>query len=146
MGVHSMASGLQHQIPQCGVTDWVIMHVYWRNLTNSPPRITIDSFWPSDTILWQRSGSTLAQVMACCLTAPSHYLNQYWLIISEVWWHLYYGNFKRDAPQPSITKIGLKITYIKFHLNFLGANELKVRKSFRGTFRAVPGTFKNIFR
>ena len=24
----------------------------------------------------QRSGSTLAQVMACCLTAPSHYLNQ----------------------------------------------------------------------
>ena len=24
-------------------------------------------------------GSTLAQVMACCLTAPSHYLNQCWL-------------------------------------------------------------------
>ena len=24
------------------------------------------------------------QVMACCLTAPSHYLNQCWLIISEV--------------------------------------------------------------
>ena len=31
----------------------------------------------------QRSGSTLAQVMACCLTTPSHYLNQWWLIISE---------------------------------------------------------------
>ena len=31
--------------------------------------------WPSDTISRQRSGSTLAQVMACCLTAPSHYLN-----------------------------------------------------------------------
>ena len=29
-----------------------------------------------------RSGSTLAQVMACCLTAPSQYLNQCWLIIS----------------------------------------------------------------
>ena len=27
--------------------------------------------------------STLVQVMACCLTAPSHCLNQYWLIISE---------------------------------------------------------------
>ena len=26
-------------------------------------------------------------------------------------------------PQPSITKIGLKITYIKFHSNFSGANE-----------------------
>ena len=28
--------------------------------------------------------STLAQVMAWCLTAPSHYLNQCWLIIGEV--------------------------------------------------------------
>ena len=28
---------------------------------------------------WQRSGSTLAQVMVCCLMAPSHYLNQCWL-------------------------------------------------------------------
>ena len=27
---------------------------------------------------------TLAQVMACCLTAPSHYLNQCWLIIGRV--------------------------------------------------------------
>ena len=36
-----------------------------------------------------RSGSTLAQVMACCLTAPSHYLNQCWLIISEVQSHVY---------------------------------------------------------
>ena len=47
------------------------------------------SLRPSDTIWWQRSGSTLAQVMACCLTAPSHYLNQCWLIISEVQWHSY---------------------------------------------------------
>ena len=29
-----------------------------------------------------RPGSTLAQVMACCLMAPSHYLNRCWLIIS----------------------------------------------------------------
>ena len=25
--------------------------------------------------------------MAWCLTAPSYYLNQRWLIISKVWWH-----------------------------------------------------------
>ena len=31
-----------------------------------------------------RSGSTLGQVKACCLTAPSHYLNQYWLIFGDV--------------------------------------------------------------
>ena len=41
-----------------------------------------NSLRPSDAIWWHRSGSTLAQVMACCLTAPSHYLNQCWLIMS----------------------------------------------------------------
>ena len=39
--------------------------------------------WPSDAIWWHKSGLTLAQVMACCLTAPSHYLNQCWLIIKD---------------------------------------------------------------
>ena len=33
------------------------------------------SLWPSDIIWWHWSGSSLAQVMPCCLTAPSHYLN-----------------------------------------------------------------------
>ena len=32
-------------------------------------------------------GSTLAQVMACCLTTPSHYLDQCWLIIKCVLCH-----------------------------------------------------------
>ena len=41
------------------------------------------SLWPRDAIWRQGSGSTLAQVMA-----PSHYLNQCWLIISEVQRHL----------------------------------------------------------
>ena len=39
------------------------------------------SFWPSDAIWWQRSGSKLALVMAFCLMAPSHYQNQCWLDI-----------------------------------------------------------------
>ena len=30
--------------------------------------------WLSDAMWWHRSWSTLAQVVACCLTAPSHYL------------------------------------------------------------------------
>ena len=57
----------------------------------------LNSLWPSDAIRWQRSGSTLAQVMACCLMAPSHYLNQSWLMISEVQWHSYESNFIRDT-------------------------------------------------
>ena len=46
----------------------------------------INSLWPSDAIWRQWSRSTLMQVMACCLTAPSHYLNQCWLIVTKVAW------------------------------------------------------------
>ena len=53
--------------------------------------------WSSDAIWWQRSGSTLAQVMACCLMAPSHCLNQCWLSISEVSWHSPESNFTENA-------------------------------------------------
>ena len=41
---------------------------------------------PSDAKWQSRSGSTLAQVMAHFLMAPSQYLNQCSLIISEVLW------------------------------------------------------------
>ena len=47
----------------------------------------VNSLGPSDTIWHWRSWSTLVQVMACCLMAPSHYLNQCWLINSKVLWH-----------------------------------------------------------
>ena len=52
-------------------------------LVSQPPHST-NTLWPSDAIWWKRSGSTLVQVMAWCLTAPSHYLNQCWLTIREV--------------------------------------------------------------
>ena len=42
-------------------------------------RKQLNSMWPSNAIWRHRSGSTLVQVMACCLMAPSHYLNQCWL-------------------------------------------------------------------
>ena len=57
-----------------------------KNANPSTILLYINSLWPSDPIWRHRYGSTLAQVMACCLTAPSHYLNQCWLIISEVQW------------------------------------------------------------
>ena len=44
----------------------------------------LNSLGPSDAIWRRKTGSTLAKVMARCLTAPSHYLNQCWLIISKV--------------------------------------------------------------
>ena len=57
----------------------------------------VNSLWPSDAIWWHWSGSALAQVMACCLRAPSHYLNQCRLIISMVHLHSYEGSFTRDT-------------------------------------------------
>ena len=51
--------------------------------------------------------------MACCLTAPSHYLNQWWLIISKVQWHSSESNLMRYR-KPSVTGISLKITYLNF--------------------------------
>ena len=56
----------------------------------------VNSLWPGDTIWWHRFGSTLAQVMACCLTAPSHYLNQYWVVIKGVPWNSSECNFSRS--------------------------------------------------
>ena len=47
----------------------------------------VTSLRHSDVIWRQGSRSTLAQVMACCLTAPSHYLKQCWLAISKLKWH-----------------------------------------------------------
>ena len=56
----------------------------------------INLLWLSDPIWRLESGSTLVQVMACCLTAPSHYLNQCWHI-SKVQRHSSECNFRRDA-------------------------------------------------
>ena len=56
-----------------------------------------NSLWHIDAIWRPRSGSTLAQVMVCCLTAPSHYLNQCWIIISKILLHSSDGNFTRDT-------------------------------------------------
>ena len=51
---------------------------------------------PSDAISQHRSGSALAQVMACCLMAPIHYLNQCWFIIRGFLW-CSQMNFTRSA-------------------------------------------------
>ena len=83
----------------------------------------VNSLWPSYAIWHHRSGSTLVQVMACCLTAPSHYLNQCWLILSKNQW------YSSEVPQTSITKISLKITYLEFYPNLPGTNELSQPQS-----------------
>ena len=62
-----------------------VYHSYWLIQLTIPT--AIKSLRPSDDTWQHWSWTTLAQVMACCLTAPSHYLNQCWLIIRGVLWH-----------------------------------------------------------
>ena len=78
--------------------------------------------------------------MACCLMTPSHYLNQCWLIIShptDIDWRA----VSRKIPQPSITKICLKITYLKFQSNLPGSNELKVVYGYFRPWRCLRTVF-----
>ena len=70
---------------------------------------SVNSLKPHDTIWWQRSKSTLAQVMACWLTAPSNYLNKCLLIISKVYWHSSEGNFVRDTSATIHKKLAWKL-------------------------------------
>ena len=64
--------------------------IWYKGLINNQGAL-VNSLWPGDAIWRHGTRSTLAQVMACCLTAPSHYLNQCWLIIGEVPWNASVG-------------------------------------------------------
>ena len=68
-----------------------------------PYSIILNFLWPSDAIWHQKSLPTLVQVMACCLTAPNHQLNQCWFIISEVQCQSPEGHFTNDkSEQPEL--------------------------------------------
>ena len=58
---------------------------------------TLKKLWPCDAIWRHRSMSILAQVMACCLMPPSHYLDQCWLMVSEVLWQSPDSNFTENT-------------------------------------------------
>ena len=75
---------------------WYLLFSWLLNIGGFYHGYLLNSLWPSDTIWRHRSGSPVAQVMAYCLMAPSHYLNQCWLAISEVLWRAPEGNFARD--------------------------------------------------
>ena len=97
-GIQRLPEDSQHKGPEVGETFPHHGIIMWFNNTGQH---YFNSLWPSDAIWQQRSGSTLAQVMTCCLTAPSHYLNQCWLIISKVQWHSSECNFTRDTSATS---------------------------------------------
>ena len=70
---------------------WVICCCIRLKITYS----NINALWHSDAIWWHWSESTLARIMACCLAAPRHRLNQCGLILSEVLWQSNEGRFHK---------------------------------------------------
>ena len=86
----------------------------------------IHTLWSSDAICQHISESTLAKIMTCCLTTPRRYLDQCWLLISEVLWccnfiSLYKEfenhNFEITAIYPGTTE--LISPSLIFHRSFL---------------------------
>ena len=57
----------------------------------------INPMLPSYAKWHHQAWPTVVKVKACCLTAPSHYLDWCWLTISEVLWHLPKGNVTGKA-------------------------------------------------
>ena len=66
--------------------------------------------------------------MACCLTAPNHYLKQCWLLISKVLWHSPENNFAMNAQAAMLLFLSLKIILIKSLPHIPSANELTCHK------------------
>ena len=83
-----------------------------------------NSLWPSGDIWRQKSWSTSVQVMACCLTTQSHYLNQCWLINNGVLWHSLGEQFHmKCARYPSINEHVSMETASKWRFPFVISNK-----------------------
>ena len=82
-----------------------------------------NSWWCNDVTWRYRSGSTLAQVMAWCLIAPSHYLNQWWLII-QAFGGIHLLAVSKGGLMNMICNICVNITLSKLLPHPPGANEL----------------------
>ena len=114
----SASGGMVHvSTPIVGIFHFSIWRVNRQNGLGIKFTIqAVNSSGPSDNIWQHWSRPTMAQVLAC------HYLNQCWLIISNVQRHSSQGDFTKE-PQPSITKISLEIIHLKFHSYLPGADE-----------------------
>ena len=78
----------------------------------------INSLWPSGAIWQFRTRPALPRVMASCRTAPSHYLDNCWYIITKIS-NIHLKAISQGSVITSIKKVWDVITYP--YLNFNGA-------------------------
>ena len=74
------------------------------------------------TEIWVNIGSSNGLVPDGTKPLPESWANVAWSSAKSSDIHI--GAISQEKPQPSITKIHLKITYLKFLSNFPGANKL----------------------
>ena len=101
---------------------WVNWRQHWLHMSQDVSN-RFNTLWSSDAIWRKRTWSTSVQMMDCCLTAPSYYLNQHWLIISEILWHGPKGNMAGNV-QTIYFYMSLKTTNLSLRHYASRANEL----------------------
>ena len=74
------------------------------------PNTRINSLWLNAAICRHRSGPMLAQVIARCLTAPSHCINQSFVA--------YLTTILHETLKISVHQISLKIPFVPGHIKF----------------------------
>ena len=90
----------------------------------SRPRC-VNSLWSRDPIeCCYKTRWVLVQVIACCLKAPSHYLNQNWIIIREGLRHIPESNLTGNS-QHSFTCYWFENCHLRLQMHFPFANQLR---------------------
>ena len=107
----------------------------WRNWL-------IKSLWPSDAIWRHKSGSTLVQIMACYPTAPNHYPNQRWFLISDIPWHSPESNPKAIGPA---TILYTEVENYTFKITVTSPRRQRVKAHFRSSQRKAIVQFAKLF-
>ena len=101
--------------------------------------LCFNSLWPSDTMWQYKSRSTLVQVMACSLMAPSHYLNQCWHTTCGVLWHSPNTSFTGSAQDINsendrVWKYIFKISFTALWIQWVNMTWLYYRECHLGFF------------
>ena len=86
--------------------------------------VPIDLMCHSDVLIDHRIWSTLVQTIACYQMEPSHYLSQWWVIITEVSWHSPKENFRGNDCQ-IYSWYELKFTHFRLKRHLPGFYVLK---------------------
>ena len=92
------------------------VHIY---VLENPFRI----LWVNSLVIWwHRSGSTLAQVMACCLIAPSHYLN----LSSKMFFGICLRTISPEVLMNLFCNMCLEVTVFKIIITFPTGQRVKI--------------------